>query len=272
MTDLLNQTLASSADLSKYAVRGRNEVTTILGSLRKSGAAVMAYIDHIGNDFILTSIVAVMPEKNLVLLDLGANAEANKRALSATRIVCVTELDGIRIQMSVESLHAVRFEGHEAFGMRIPETLLRLQRRENYRVIAPRGDPPICIIADARALGVPDEMDIVDISCGGVALALPAGAAEIETGTRFNRCRIPLPELGKDTSFGALYGSTQSLGRPEGVEVITNLMVRGTFDIRFANGAVHRRVGCEFIGMRERERALIQRYVSKAERERRYLA
>ena len=271
MNDLTKQTPASSAELSKYAVRGRNEVASILGALRKSRAAVMAYIDHVGDDFILTSVVAVVPEKNLVLLDLGSNAEANQRALSAARIVCVTELDGVRIQMSVEALHRAHFEGHDVFGMSIPETLLRLQRRENYRVSTPRGDPPICIIADARALGVPDEMDIVDISCGGVALALPPGAIEIETGTRFNRCRIPLPELGKDTSFGALYGSTQSLGRPEGVEVLTSLLVRGTFDIRFANGSVHRRVGCEFIGMRERERALIQRYVNKAERERRYL-
>jgi c-di-GMP-binding flagellar brake protein YcgR len=155
--------------------------------------------------------------------------------------------------------------------MSIPESLLRLQRRENYRVSTPRGDPPICIIADARALGLPDEMDIVDISCGGVALALPPGAVEIETGVRFGRCRIALRELGKDTSFGALYGSTHSLGHAEGVEVITSLLVRGTFDIRFPNGSVHRRVGCEFIGMRERERALIQRYVNKAEREHRYL-
>ena len=272
MTDLSNQTQASSIEQDKYAVRGRTEVAAILGSLRKSRAAVMAYIGNIGNDFILTSIVAVMPEQNLVLLDIGSDAEANKRALSATRIVCLTELDGIRIQMSVESLHSARFEGHEVFGMSIPETLLRLQRRESYRVRTPRGNPPICIIAAKPALDVPDEMDVVEISCGGVALALPAGAAEIETGTRFDRCRILLPELGKDTSFGALYGSSQNLARPEGVEVIADLMVRGTFDIRFPNGAVHRRVGCEFVGMRERERALIQRYVNKAERERRYLA
>jgi c-di-GMP-binding flagellar brake protein YcgR len=270
MNDLTKQTPAGTTELSKYAVRGRNEVASILGALRKSGAAVMAYIGNIGEDFILTSVVAVVPEKNLVLLDIGSNAEANQRALSASRIVCVTELDGVRIQMSVEALHRAQFEGHDVFGMSIPESLLRLQRRESYRVSTPRGDPPLCIIGDARALGVPDEMDIVDISCGGIALALPPGAVEIGTGVRFGRCRIALRELGKDTSFGALYGSTHSLGHAEGVEVITDLLVRGTFDIRFPNGSVHRRVGCEFIGMRERERALIQRYVNKAERERRY--
>ena len=271
MNDLTKQTPAGTTELSKYAVRGRNEVASILGALRKSGAAVMAYIGNIGEDFILTSVVAVVPEKNLVLLDIGSNAEANQRALSASRIVCVTELDGVRIQMSVEALHRAQFEGHDVFGMSIPESLLRLQRRESYRVSTPRGDPPLCIIGDARALGVPDEMDIVDISCGGIALALPPGAVEIGTGVRFGRCRIALRELGKDTSFGALYGSTHSLGHAEGVEVITDLLVRGTFDIRFPNGSVHRRVGCEFIGMRERERALTQRYVNKAERERRYL-
>ena len=272
MTDLSNHAPASSTEQSKYAVRGRIEVTSILDSLRKSSAAVMAYIGNIGNDFILTSVVAVIPEQNLVLLDLGSNAEANRRALGATRIVCVTELDRIRIQMSVESLRAARFEGHEVFGMSIPESLLRLQRRESYRVSTPPANPPKCFIGAAQALGVPAEMAIADISCGGVALTLPAGATEIETGTRFERCRIPLPELGKSGSFGALHSSSLHVARPEGVEVITDLMVRGTFEIRFPNGVVHRRVGCEFIGMRERERAMIQRYVSKAERERRRLA
>lgn len=273
MTDHLNQPPDSSTDQNKYAIRSRMEITHILGSLGKFGASVNAYLGGIGDDFILTSILAVLPEQNKVLLDFGANAEANKRALSARKIVCVTALDRIRIQMSVESFQVARFEGREVFVMTIPESLTRLQRRENYRIKTPRGNPLMCLIDPSQVLpGVPDEMTIVDISCGGIALALPAEADGIETGMRFNRCRIPLPELAEATNFGALYENSRHLGLPEVIEVTTDLMVRGTFDIRFSNGVMSRHAGCEFMGMRERERALIQRYISKSERERRYRA
>ncbi len=36
----------------------------------------------------------------------------------------------------------------------------------------------------------------------------------------------------------------------------------------FRNAATHKRAGCEFLNMRERDRALIQRYINKLERER----
>jgi c-di-GMP-binding flagellar brake protein YcgR len=207
-----------------------------------------------------------------VLLDYGANAVANMRAMTASKIVCVTALDGIRIQMSVESFHPERFSGRRVFAMTMPETLLRLQRREYYRVNTPRGNPLLCIIAASEVgPGVPREMIIDDISCGGIALVLPDAAAGIETGTRFNRCRIPLPEMGEATNFGALYsGASRRMSLPESIDVIADIVVRGTVAITFPNGVRHWHAGCEFIDMRERDRSLIQRYVSKLEHERRY--
>lgn len=278
MTTHISQLPASSADHAKYTVHGHLQIAAILGALYKSGRSITAYIDGVGEDFILTSIVAVKPEQNTVLLDYGANAVANMRAMAAKKIICVTTLDGIRIQMNVESFHPERFEGRRVFAMTMPETLLRLQRREYYRVNASRSNPLLCIIAPSEVLaGMSGEMVIDDISCGGIALVLPRDAANIETGTRFKRCRIPLPDMAEATNFGALttnfgtlYGGGRRTPLPESLEVTTDLVVRGTVEITFANGVKHRHVGCEFTNMRETDRALIQRYISKIEHERRY--
>jgi len=78
--------------------------------------------------------------------------------------------------------------------------------------------------------------------------AAPTG---IDTGASFRGCRIVLPSSG---------------------EVNADIMVRSTFEVTFRNGVKHRRAGCEFIDMREGDRALIQRYINRLERERRTAA
>jgi len=51
-------------------------------------------------------------------------------------------------------------------------------------------------------------------------------------------------------------------------EVSTDIIVKSTFELTFRNGAKHKRAGCEFLNLRERDRTLIQRYINKLERER----
>ena len=44
---------------------------------------VTAYF-HQGNDFLLTPIIAVEPEEDVLLLDFGANDETNKKMLASS--------------------------------------------------------------------------------------------------------------------------------------------------------------------------------------------
>lgn len=237
----------AAPDQSKYLIYSRLEIAAILDTLRKSRSMVTAYFGG-GDDFILTSIVAVMPDENKVVIDCGADAASNQRALQAKKITFVAAHERIRIQFAVESLGAVRFDGRNSLSMPLPATLLRLQRREFFRIATPRVRPLVCAIAPQSAsLRVPAEVAIVDISCGGIAIIDSNGPSDIETGTCFRSCRIVLPELG---------------------EVGTDIMVKSTFELTFRSGAKHKRAGCEFLNMRERDRALIQRYINKLERER----
>ena len=234
-------------DQSKYLVHSQLEIAMILGTLAKTGGMVTAYFGS-GNDFILTSIAAVRPEHDALYVDYGADADANQRALQSRRIMFVAVQDRIKIQFAAESLQPARLGGREVFRMALPQTLLRLQRREYFRIATPVTRPLVCAIPPQSELeSAPERVTIIDISCGGIAVLDSSQPSYVETGMRLNGCRIALPELGA---------------------VATDLVIRSTYELTFRNGAKHRRAGCEFADMRERDRALIQRYINRLERER----
>jgi len=236
-----------ATDQSKYLIHSRVEIAAILGTLRKAGSMVTAYFGS-GNDFILTSIVAVRPDEGEVVMDYGADAAANLRALQVKKMTFVAAHERIKIQFVTEALRQVRFDGRSAFGMPLPATLLRLQRREYFRIAMPLTRPLVCIIApQAAPVRAPAEVSIVDISCGGIALIDSGEPADIEAGVCLRNCSILLPD------FGA---------------VTANILIKSTFDVTLKNGAKHKHAGCEFVDMPERERAKIQRYINKAQRER----
>ena len=238
---------ATSADESKYLVHSRLEIAMILGTLAKAGGMVTAYFGG-GNDFILTSLAAVRPEQDMVLADYGADDAANQRALQSRKITFVAVHERIKIQFVVQSLRHARFGGRDVFSMSLPATLLRLQRREYFRIGTPLTRPLVCIISpQAAPVRSPAKLTIVDISCGGIAVIDSSIPAEIEAGARYRGCRFELPELG---------------------EVTTDILVKSVFEVTLKNGKKHTHAGCEFLNMPERERSKIQRYINKVERER----
>ena len=240
-------TADAGIDPSKYLIYSRLEIASILSTLYTAGTLITAYIDG-GNDFILTSVAGVNTERNLLFFDFGADDDANRRALAARKITFVTVHERIRIQFVAHSLRSARLEDRAVFALAIPDSLLRLQRREYFRIDTPLVKPLKCIIPPQRGrYRAPPEVTIVDISCGGISLIDAAEPALVETGAVFRDCRIALPELG---------------------EVKTGIAIRSTYDVSHRSGAVHRRAGCEFVGMSERDRALIQRYINRLERER----
>ncbi len=233
------------SELSKYLVGSRAGVVAILGTLHKAGSLVTAYFSG-GNNFVITSILAVRPEQDELVLDYGADAAANQRALQAKRITFVANHERIKIQFYSASLRQARFEGRDAFSTPLPSALLRLQRREYFRITTPLARPLKCSMAPP-SVPAPVEMNIIDMSCGGIGIIDAGKSFEIETNACFRDCRILLPDIGTVTA---------------------DIRIKSTFNVTLKNDARHKHVGCEFVSMPERERTKIQRYINNVERER----
>jgi c-di-GMP-binding flagellar brake protein YcgR len=231
-----------------YRVESRREIVALLRQISEKHQLVRVLLRGEA-DVCMTSVLEVDPDSDTLVLDRSIDREQNKRMLAGGRVSCETTLDKIRILFTVEGLHETMFEGASALAAAIPETLVRLQRREYYRMETPVTNPVRVLVPVPPELGGGTHaFALADISCGGIAILdnkLVLGDTAV--GQKFPGCRIELPEIGP---------------------VATALEVRSQHDITLLNNKTSRRLGCEFMDISRANLANVQRYITRLERER----
>lgn len=234
---------AGAADLERFLLYADGEIRQLLHSIAEHGELVTLYFGG-GSDFLLTSVLAVGEE--WVLLDYGSREDLNQRAINSPKLAFSTSRDKIKVQWSSTRLWRVTHEGQPAFCIALPRSLLRLQRREYYRLAAPIANPLKCRLPAAPG-AKSFEFSVADISLGGVALHGPIEDAKLEVGTRFDKCEIPLPEIGT---------------------LAATIVVANIYEVTMRNGAISKRCGCRFVDLHGKMSVLLQRYIHRLERER----
>lgn len=236
-------------DYSQYLLHSKSEILAVLRTLIQKGSMITVHFDQ-GHSYLLTSMIAVSADNRDMILDLGSNEEMNLRALQAKRLIFTTLIDKVKIQFSLNKLSQTRNDGRLAFVGAIPERLLRLQRREFFRLSTPIASP-IKINAQLRRAdgsALPIELPLLDISGGGVGLMVALDLAPMfHRGDLLNDCRMMLPD--------------------EGLLLVT-LSVRNQFDVTTRSGLRYFRVGCEFVSLSAQRLTVVQRYITRIERER----
>jgi len=236
---------AAAADYHQYAIASRLGITQILHAIMRHAGLITASVG--GEDFFLTSIVNIDDEAGYLMLECERNGRHVERILARQRLLCNTTLDKIKIQFVCEDISLAVCDGRDTFRAGLPQDLLRLQRREYFRMATPIVTPVKCTISipgsDMRSTV---ELSLIDISCGGIAVLTPA---ELFT-----------PEL------GAFYDCTIHL--PGAAALRTRVQARNAFMIKLANDKVAQRSGFAFVDLRESMLATIQRYIMALERQR----
>lgn len=238
--------VAAAPDDGRFRVNSAVEIAFILRAIMKSGALVTANFGR-GKELVVTAILAVDAERGQILLDGGSNPELNERLLRGQQLTVVSMQDGVKVEFDIGRVEATSFEGRLAFQIPFPDSLIKLQRREYYRLPAPFLHPLKCQIPLEGGGGITDTT-VGDISLGGVSLLGEHTALKLEVGQLFEGCRIVLPEVGTITA---------------------KLAVRSSFPITLKNGALTRRTGCAFVELTPTQEGMIQRYIIRLERERR---
>ncbi len=234
-------------EYDRYMLRSRAEVFAVLRGLYERVSQITVFFNE-GRDMLITTLAAV--EDDHVVLDYGPSSEMNRKALDADKHFCVTTLDKVRVQFILHRFEKIEFGGRPAFRAAPPKELLRLQRREFYRLVTPILRPLRCQMTipppDPQAEPYRHTAQVFDISGGGVGIGAPPETVPfaIDLHCPF---RIELPEVGV---------------------VEGKLRVRNLFEIVLKSGARVRRAGCEFVNLPGPMLTLIQRYIIKVERER----
>jgi flagellar brake protein len=170
---------APEAAPEEFRVATAAEIAAYLQQLQAENATVL--LTGPAAQSLASRISTLDAAANVLGLDLGADPEGISQALVAGgEITAVAYLGAIKLQFELE--HAVLVSGAHATVLRsgLPERLYRFQRRQSFRV-QPAGSiyPRVVLPGDAeggRALRV------LDISIGGLALALPAGPTPLPIG------------------------------------------------------------------------------------------
>ena len=232
---------------SPYQVDSRREIISLLRGLRDSNQLISMVI-HNGSEVFITSILDVDDANNRVIVDAAPGKLANQRIAEAPRVSFEGLLDKIGIQFSSSEVEQIDFEDRPALQFSIPLTMIRLQRREYYRINTPLS-MPIKVSIPAEIEGKVDilKLSLVDISCGGIAVLDEKKVLDCTIGKSYERCKLDLPGVGL-------------------VEIV--LQVRNHQELVLLNGKSNRRIGCQFINLSNSVLSHIQRYIMKLERER----
>jgi len=199
-----------------------------------------------GEEMMLTSLLDAEPSGNRLIFDCSGSAEINRRFLNSDRNIFAGRPGGIHVQFSTGRATEINYDGGAAFAVALPKYVVRLQRRDTFRIETPRGRPLQFFgrQADNRLLNLPAH-DISVAGIGTTASALPDG---LSPGDRLENCHFALPEDERELFFSATVRHvTPQVGR---------------------TGVQQWRIGLHFENMPAVEENRIQRYIARIERER----
>ncbi len=235
---------ADAPDLERYWLYARIEILAWANRLCAERVPMTIYWGGDG-ECAVSQILEVDDVRNELMLDMPSLPELQAKLMAAAELVCVAFVDNIKVQFSARSLQRSTSGGYAALRVRLPERLLRLQRREYFRVRTPDTLSASCLVPYAGDRGQYESLRVLDLSVGGMAmLAYPRHFDPNAAGV-IDHCFLDLPGVGTVTvRMHVAHVEEAGEGQP-------------------------RRCGCEFVDLSPQARMMLQRYVQRIDIEQR---
>ncbi|TCS37845.1 c-di-GMP-binding flagellar brake protein YcgR [Paucimonas lemoignei] len=227
----------------RYFLIGRMEILSVLNELILRREPVTVYFRS-GRDFFQTTLLEARADA--LVFDLSGDPEINKRLPISVSCIFVSNLNGIRVQFACGQAERFEWGGSDAFSVPLPDRIVRVQRRESYRILLPVAKPLMVKLFDDddRVLG---EWPAHDLSVGGLGFST-VGEPPLQIEQHIARLHLPLPGQVDVQSAAQIRHVTPMVERPDGV--------------RF-------RVGVSFADLAPATGVAIQRFITKIEHQRR---
>jgi len=223
---------------SKFLIKSPKEIQLTLHALAQKKTVTVVYFEN-GERFFKTVLLAANDKG--IWLDVGPNEADNNLLVNSDNITFVTTHHGAKVQFVCHQVQVAIYAAHPAFYFPLPRQMLRLQRRDYYRLNTSSDAPLKCIIPPATVKSPRrHEITIMDISVGGIALVCKESSVNLTAGEVYPDCSIELPGIGT---------------------LIATIHVRNLFDVTSSDGAVTKHAGCEFVQMDGKMSMLLQRYI-----------
>jgi c-di-GMP-binding flagellar brake protein YcgR len=223
----------------EFSIYSRNEIKHILRTIYARNTRAVLYYDE-DESFALTMLLGVTEDG--IWIDPPTNRTDNRSILCSNNIIFVSAHNQAKVQFAATEALLDIYNGSNAIFLAYPPKLLRLQRRDAFRLDAGGENPLKCVFKPTASLrSFKHEATILDISVGGLSLAVPDTELNLVPGLTYQNCEIQLPEIGTITA---------------------TVEVRSEFYVIGRNGKKARRAGCAFVKPDGDATNLLQRYVT----------
>lgn len=229
-----------------FTITSPGEIAALLRAIKQKRQLIRMLIRG-GAEAIVTSILEVDIRNAAVIIDCAPEPSLNQHIIDADKVSFETTLNKIRILFSSTEVEPCIKDDRPALRIPIPTSLIRLQRREFYRINTSITSPVHCVIPpqdDASENAFTTVLQ--DISCGGVSLSDDKKILDNTIGRIYRDCKIALPGVGLIT---------------------TSLAVANFYEQTLLNDKKRRRIGCAFVNLPNAMSYMVQRYITKLERE-----
>ena len=250
-------------DESRYEVTSGREILKLLRGIAAQNVLVTLEFKG-GEKLILTSILAVDEAENLVTVDLSQKADLNAMILASSRIIFNCVHEKIRILFPVTGIASCSHEGSAALCFELPQSLTRLQRRDDFRVATSLTAPIYCLVKIAteaspnagkqefkldykpgRTQAGTALVTLSNISASGLALIDDKKLIPTATGTILDTCQIIIPN------------------QPA---INLALEVCNVTDLSIADGRKVRKLGCRIADIGKADQNSVLRLIATLER------
>lgn len=246
-TDHLQQPIAHELDLSPFVHDSPMAVAYELRQLAQRATSLAVYFNQ-GQGMMLTRILDVDSKARQFVFDLGGHPPTNDALQKADKILMVAAPEGVKIQFAIGGARTCSFEGKPAFIAAFPPSLIKLQRREYFRLTTPMASPYRCQLKLASGANL--TLELHDLSLGGFGAWLPVEVmSQIEVGQQFSDAWFELGPLG---------------------QVKISLEIRSLRAMTLNTGP-RCFVGAKFLGVSRTVEASLQRLMVQLERDRKAL-
>ncbi|MBL8324412.1 MAG: flagellar brake protein [Rubrivivax sp.] len=235
------------APLDDCRVRDPAERLALLVELRDRGTPVLM---HAPDGHALRTTLSVVDAAAARLAFALSAAESSAPYLSplldADDVTAIAHPGPVKLQFELTGLVLVRGQASVVLQSALPEEMLRIQRRESFRVTPPVSAP----VAYLRHPAIPDmslALRVLDLSLGGCALRLPDDVPPLSPGTHIAGVTI---ELDVNTRLRADLT----------LQHLTHLSSGGS-----PGQMSSARVGCEWRLARVEDERALQRWIDQAQ-------
>lgn len=228
-----------SPELQRFAVQSREEIVSLLRTVRERGLPLNAFLDA-DSSFGVVALLQVDEAARALVFASPADETLSGRLLAAPPVTFVGFVDSIKVQFVASGACAAAGGDASTFTVPIPGQLFRLQRRSAVRVRPEAGRSAVCRIPLPGGTGEREALRVLDIATGGIAVLTYPERFEPIVGVEIDDCRLDLPGVG-----GAVVSlRVRHVGPQPGDERV-------------------RCCGCEFVRIAPALQAMLIRYVEK---------